>query len=339
MKPFLVDVPVRITIWIRSECQKKQLDVLRKARPSVLFIQSDGGRNEEEWENIRRNRKLVDEGIDWDCQVYKIYEDENRGLYELGHKMLELIWSKADRCILLEDDQLPSVSFFRYCAELLERYKDDQRIECICGFNNLGVWERASADYFFSRQGMIWGIATWKRVVDEYFRFDYGGDEYVMELLRQRTRHNKNAWRLLNAYRSRKIFEGHEASLEFFLEFNMYAQNRLQIVPKYNLISNSGASGSGEHADEISQMPRGIRKIYNAKTCEMEFPLKHPLYVIPDVEYEKQRNRVMAYNRPFLKAMRDIERALIKLKKGDVRYIVNKLKYRSAKRGGQKTEK
>ena len=76
MKPYLVDVPVRVTIWIRPECQKKQFEILKEARPSIIFLQSDGGRNEKEWAAIYENRKLFDEGIDWDCTVYKIYENK-----------------------------------------------------------------------------------------------------------------------------------------------------------------------------------------------------------------------------------------------------------------------
>ena len=52
LKKYLVDIPVRINIWIRPECQRRQFEVIKKARPSILFIQSDGGRNDEEWQAI-----------------------------------------------------------------------------------------------------------------------------------------------------------------------------------------------------------------------------------------------------------------------------------------------
>lgn len=73
MKEFLIDVPVQINIWIRPECQKKQFEVIKKVRPSILFLVSDGGRNEAEWNAIKINRKLYDENIDWNCKVYKLY--------------------------------------------------------------------------------------------------------------------------------------------------------------------------------------------------------------------------------------------------------------------------
>lgn len=112
MKPYLVDVPVKINIWIRPECQRRQFEIIKQARPSILFVTSDGGRNEKEWELIKQNRKIYDEEIDWECKVYKLYMDHNLGLYAMGKERENLIWNTVDRCIMLEDDILPSVSFF-----------------------------------------------------------------------------------------------------------------------------------------------------------------------------------------------------------------------------------
>lgn len=325
MKPFLVDVPVKINIWIRPDCQRKQFEIIKQARPSILFIVSDGGRNEKEWDLIYQNRRIYDEEIDWDCHVYKLYMDHNLGLYGMGEPVSQLVWDNVDRCISLEDDIIPSVSYFRFCAELLEKYKDDERIECICGMNHLGIAKEVQSDYFFARQGSIWGAATWKRVIVRRDNYDYYNDSYVMKLLNRRTKHNRISWKRLNAYAVNEIYEGHIPGSEFWYEFDMYAQNRLQIIPKMNLISNVGCTGSSAHADELSDLPKGMQRIFNMETYELDFPLKHAKYVIPDVEYEKKRNRIMGYNTPVISAFRKLGRAWIKIKKGDFSYIVNKI--------------
>ena len=296
MKPYLVDVPVKINIWIREECQRKQFEIIKQARPSVLIIQSDGGRNEKEWEIIRRNRKMIDDGIDWECTVHRLYEEKNLGLYAMGKKVKTFVWSTVDRCVFLEDDTLPTVGFFTYCAELLEKYKDDPRIECICGMNHLGVWEDVNSDYFFSRQGSIWGYATWKRVYEDMQSFGYGKDPYVMKLLKKRTKDNKIAWKRLSAYAVQERYEGHVAASEFWFEFHMYAQNRLQIIPKKNMVSNIGFTNDSAHFKNFKKMPKCIRRIFNMKTYELDGPIKHADYVIPDTEYEKKRNKIMGYN-------------------------------------------
>ncbi len=316
-KPYLVDVPVRVNIWIRPEAQREQFEVLKKARPSIIFLQSDGGRNEKEWDAIRQNRQIFENEVDWDCTIYKLYEEENLGLYAMGRKVAAFIWERVDRCIFLEDDHVPSVCFFQYCAELLEKYKDDLRVDCICGMNHLGKSENVTSDYFFSRQGSIWGTATWKRAVEMRDRaFAYGKDPYVMEMLKQSTKGNKIFWKRIKAYATQEYYEGHVAGTEFFREFAMYGQNQLQIIPKYNMIKNVGATANSAHSDTLDNLPKGTRRLINMQTYELEFPLKHPNYVIPDEDYEKKRNRILAYNCPWIAFARKIEMAIRYLFKG-----------------------
>jgi hypothetical protein len=334
MKPYLVDVPVKMNIWIRPDCQRKQWNVIKQARPSILFVQSDGGRNEKEWEAIHKNRKMFDEELDWDCTVYRFYEDHNNGLYAIAAKVASSIWSKVDRCVFLEDDQIPAVSYFQFCADLLEKYKDDERIECICGVNCMETTPEVSSDYFFSRQGSIWGFASWKRVLQERTNFIYYKDPYIMKLLKERTRHNKRVWTQLNAFASYGIHDGHVPGSEFWIAFEMYSQNRLQIIPRINLISNVGCTDDSEHASSLKMLPKGIRSAFNMPVHEMEFPLKHPTYVIPDVEYEKKRNLIYAYNHPIINFKRRIERLFLY-----VRYCGLKKTYKEIKRKLHRTEK
>lgn len=326
-KPFLVDVPVRVNIWIRPECQRRQFDVIKQARPSILFLVSDGGRNEKEWEAIRQNREMIDSGIDWDCTVYRIYEDKNNGLYAMGKKASDFIWKKTDRCIFLEDDYVPAISFFAFCAELLEKYKDDERIEAICGMNHCGTWEKASSDYFFSDEGSIWGIATWKRTDDcRDPEHKYGKDPYVMELLKENTKNEKVFWNRLKGYAENPLYDNHVAGGEFYHRFEIYGQHRLYIIPKYNMINNIGCTPDGEHATEYYLMPRGIKQVFNMKTYEYEFPLKHPSYVIPDAGYSRQRARIMAVGHPFIAFGRRIEATFLSLRYGGFSGLTKKIK-------------
>ena len=318
---FLVDVPVKVNIWIRPELQKKQFDIIKKARPSILFLQSDGGRNNEEKKVINENREYILKNIDWECTVYKIFEETNNGLYAMGAKVRDIICSTVDRYIALEDDLIPSVSFFNYCAELLEKFKDDQRIECICGFNHVGVSNNVPFDYFYSRQGSIWGCAYWTKKFDR--SFDYS-DPYTINLLKQRTRHNKIAWKRLNAYLKSSIYENHPAASEFFNELHMYSQNRLQIVPKYNLISNHGSDSLAQHSGVYKDLPKRLKRVFFSETYELSFPLKHNPCVIPDIEYEIIRNRIMGYNTPFARLINFPHRLFISIKKGNYLKRFNK---------------
>lgn len=327
LKPFLVDVPVRVNIWIRTECQKRQFEVLRQARPSVMFLISDGGRNDREWDAIRRNRALLDNGIDWNCKVYKLYEEKNNGLYTMSKKGLNLVWSNVDRCIFLEDDYVPSVSYFAFCAELLEKYKDDERIQAICGMNHCGKWEKASADYFFADEGSIWGMASWRRSHKSRDpSFAYSKDPYTMELLREQTKEDKAFWKTLCGYAENDRYGGHVAGGEFYHRLEIFAQHRLYIIPKCNMICNVGCTEDGAHATAYKLMPRGIRQVFNMKTYELEMPMKHPQFVIPDAGYSRARARIMGVGHPLVKCWRSVESGFLTLRYRGFGGVLKKVK-------------
>lgn len=324
-KPYLVDVPVRVTIWIRPECQRRQFEVLRQARPSVLFLQSDGGRNEREWAAIRQNREMFDNEVDWDCTIHKLYEESNLGLYAMSAKTSRYIWEHTDRCIFLEDDLVPSVSYFRFCAELLERYKDDLRVDRICGLNHLGTCEDVSGDYFFSRQGGIWGTATWRRAVAmRDTEFAYGQDPYTMKALREFAKDNPSFMKRAEGYATQTYYENHIAGGEFYHGFAAYGQHQLSIIPKKNMISNIGCTSDSTHADALKLMPRAVRRTFCMKTYEVEFPLRHTRYMIPDLKYEKKIDRLGAYNAPCIRFFRRIERVILLLLHGKLFSVLEK---------------
>ncbi len=333
LKPYLVDVPVRVNIWIRPECQKKQFEVLKQARPSVMFLISDGGRNEKEWEAIRENRKLFETEIDWECTVYKIFEDKNNGLYTMTRKGADLIWSKVDRCIFLEDDQIPSVCYFKYCAEMLEKYKDDTRIVSICAMNYAGEWNDCDSDYFFSERGPIWGQATWKRsYLKRDFDLKYAKSPYVMNLLRKRLKKDKGYLKTVEGYAKNPMRGGHIPGGEFLNRLLVNSQNQLFIIPKYNMMCNIGCTENGTHASEYNLLPRAIKGIFNMKTHEYEFPLKHAEYVIADENYRKLEEKVLCRNRPIGLIFRKIEIAFLLLKHKGISAGIKKYKKRQNKK-------
>jgi hypothetical protein len=147
-----------------------------------------------------------------------------------------------------------------------------------------------------------------------------------MKTLKQRTKRNPIAWKRLVAYSKQKEYEGHVAGAEFWHEFNMYSQNRLQIVPKKNMICCIGCTDTSAHSAELKFLPKGVRKMFNMKTYETEFPMKHPKYVMPDVDYEKKRNRIVGYNAPIINLGRKTERVFLMMKNGKFKDVIKKVK-------------
>lgn len=302
MKEFLVDVPVCVYVWIRPELQRITFEPIRQARPSVLFLASDGGRNEDEWKKIEESRRIV-ENIDWECTVYKIYETENNGMYAMLRKVDKYIFDRVDRVIVFEDDTIADPSFFRFCAELLERYKDDARIQWIGGSCDLtnGKYDELSADYFFVRAcGYNTGYAIWKRslqgFVSNYIYDDNSWlkDPYVLNLLQngvwEPTFQGRSQWRkrLAEIIRSEGgSYEGHPLGIEFYGNLLGKLRNQLGIRPRVNMVRQMGATDDATHGVALYKLDKKSQEYYQMPIYSIDFPLKHPVYMIRDFIYER----------------------------------------------------
>jgi hypothetical protein len=327
MKPYLVDVPVLLFVFIRPETISRVFEVIREARPSTLFLVSDGPRSNvsTDKEQIESSRRIV-ENIDWDCKVYKLYFDENQGLYNTVKKAFDFTFKYVDRCIFLEDDVVTSISFFQFCAELLEKYKDDSRINMICGMNHMEKYEEPNSDYFFSEAASIWGFALWRRTYESFYDFNYGDDNYVMTRIKENAKEYKKFSKALDGYYKSEYFDGHIAGPEFFLRFIMFSQNQINIIPKNNMIKNIGfTEGSTHAANNLKKMPKGTQQMFNMNTYEYKFPLKHPKYVILDRKYEKKINRIMGKNYPVIHFYRRCEGIIRRIYFGDSKLLIKKI--------------
>jgi hypothetical protein len=327
MKPYLVDVPVMLNVFVRPDTLKKVFASVKEARPKILFLVGDAPREEvpSDKENIRKSREIV-EDIDWECEVHKLYPQENQGMYAMWRQANEYIFSHVDRCIILEDDVVVSQSFFRFCAILLEWYKDDPRVGYISGMNLLEEYNEPSADYLFTTEMASWGYATWKRTAEKY-NHAYRNDEYVISRTKMIANiDRKDFKKRIQGYTEDNVYEGHEAGNEYYRRLLEYADNQLTIVPTKNMVCNLGFSTGSVHSpDMLCKMPKATQKLFNMKTFEYNFPLTHPKYMVRDLYYEKQVNRLFAYRKPLIKLLRKIESVCRYIYYGDFARIKNKL--------------
>ena len=170
MKPALVDVSVLILFFNRPKLLAQVFEQVKKARPARLFLYQDGPRGERDMPGIEACRKVVAD-IDWECEVHHNYQEKNYGCDPSEYMAQKWAFSLSDKCIVLEDDDVPAVSFFGFCKELLDKYEHDTRISMIAGFNNEEITPDITSDYFFATTFSIWGWASWRRVTDQWDEF------------------------------------------------------------------------------------------------------------------------------------------------------------------------
>lgn len=326
-KEWLIDVPVAVNFFARPDTFKKVFDVICQARPRQLFLIADGPREdvESDIENCEKCRKIA-ENIDWECEVYRYYNEKNKGLFHTYFDSMTRVFQNVDRCIFLEDDLVVSLSFFRYCKDLLEKYENDYRIHFITGMNMMGVYDKPDGDYFFSGEGSIWGYALWRRTF-ESMTLDFRKNPYVIEMTKEVAKQIKPGYqKKIDSCVQNPEWQGHIPHVEFYKNFLRFSQNQICIVPTKNLVSNIGASSNAVHAaDDIRKLPKVTQRLFNTKTYEYSFPLRDPEYVIRDLYYEKQVNYLLAWNNPLLKWVRRCEALLRHLRYGDTKRIVKKI--------------
>ncbi len=313
MKKWENDVAVLCIFFARPEQFEKSFETVRKARPRVLLLWQDGPREgrEDDVENIKKCREIA-ENIDWECEVHKNYHDKNMGCDPSTHLSHKWAFSIVDKCIVLEDDIVPSQSFFPFCKELLDKYENDTRIDRICGQTLYGGIDDKRYSYFFSRTGCSWGWASWKRVADTW-ESDYAflNDDYYLDLAAHR-------YGKVNIFKKsiKSSKEKRDSGIAYWEEITGYRtllNTGLVIYPTFNMIENVGTSVNATHAPkDIKQLPKSIQKMFTTRAEEIEFPLQHPPYVIEDPLYfDKQMKQL---NPSFFRKLgRKIERIFRKI--------------------------
>lgn len=330
MDKYLIDIPVAIIFFNRPDTLKKVFEAVRNARPSKLFLIQDGAREgrADDDAKIAECRSIVAD-IDWECEVVRDYSDVNLGCGKRVYSGITSAFNTVDRIIIIEDDIVVTPDFFRFCAELLEKYKDDQRIHRISGMCHMGQYSKSPYSYGFTNISSCWGWATWKRVWDDMdYEMSFLDDEYTMNCFKHNYRYKKDAKKLLKTgYERREILRSGKRLTAWTYQFSMGGRlnNRLDITPCKNLITCIGLTDDSGHAsNSIKKIPKGLQPVFFGETYSMDSPIKHPKYIMEDVEMENEIRKIMGWT-PFLRITRKLESIVRRLIYGDAGNLIEKL--------------
>ena len=325
----LVDVSVLILFFNRPEQLGKVFDEVRKARPARLFLYQDGPRDEKDLPGIMECRKVVG-NIDWECDVHTKYQEKNYGCDPSEFISQRWAFSLTDKCIVLEDDDVPSVSFFRFCKEMLDRYENDSRITHISGFNTDEVTQDVRESYFFSRAFSIWGWASWARVVNKWDgNYGFVKDPHQFGLLKRKVREHslRSDMPAMCAAHAERNKEYYETIFWAYMTLN----DGMCIVPRVNLINNIGMEGGAHYSAQLNLLPRRLRKQFTMKRHEMVFPLIHPEEIREYPEYQKRYHLMNAWDNPWRKVQYSVEEFWLNLMAGNLGNIASAIKKRIRK--------
>lgn len=272
--------PVLFLIFNRPDTTEKVFEEIRKARPPRLYVAADGPRKNKEGEKelCERTRAIVN-NVDWPCEVKTLFRDENLGCGKAVSQAITWFFDNEPEGIILEDDILPHPDFFKYCDELLEKYRDDDRVGSIGGHNLLYTYENNDASYGFLALCHIWGWASWKRAWKDY-EFDlpkkYSFSEIKKALKeayqdRDQQRYWENIYKLMA--------KGKVDTWDYQWAFSQICHHRLSAIPYVNLTKNIGFNSNSTHTSSASEQELNL-------VTQPIYPLKHPIDVIQDIKAE-----------------------------------------------------
>ena len=336
--PAKTDIAVLLLFFTRSDTFQQVFDAVRQARPSKLLLYQDGPRGERDKAGIEACRQIVsDEHIDWECEVHRNYLDHNQGCDPSGFLSHQWAFSLADKVIVLEDDVVPSLSFFPFCKEMLDKYEHDERISMIAGFNIDEVSPDCDDSYFFTTAFSIWGWASWRRVAQRWdATYGFIRNPEAMQKLERVAKERRLRKDMLQMFRDHS--QSGKAYFETIYWSDMLLHDSLAIMPSKNQINNIGLMADSTHfSAELKTTPHRIRRMFTMKRHELTFPLKHPNLISENKAYLERLYKANAWNHPWIKVQNSIEELFLNLRYGNFSHIAQSLARRIRKWTG--TEK
>jgi len=255
-----MDSAVLLVIFRRPETTQRVFDAIRLARPPRLYVAADGPRPDraDDPALCQATRAIIDQ-VDWPCEVVRLFKDANVGLRSNISTAITTMLDREGEGIILEDDTLPTQAFFHYCDTLLARYRNDDRVGVVSGYNPALSKQSAGDQYSFSELPMIWGWATWRRAwvgSDDSFA-DWPGDATGFPPSILRTYGATARW-IDNFERIRSGDLGTVWSYPFF--YHCWVNQLLTAIPGRTLTVNLGFDADATHTvDELP--PRHVRRL------------------------------------------------------------------------------
>lgn len=278
--PHPLNTAVLFLVFNRLDSTKQVFQAIRQAKPPRLYIAADGARakKEGEAEKVKAVRNYIMQNIDWDCEVQTLFRDQNLGCKYAVSAAITWFFENEEQGIILEDDCLPSQSFFWFCEELLEKYKDDESVYLVSGDSRGSESFGMKEDYGFCKYPMIWGWASWARVWKNY-------DAELQDWPEQRGglpssisshKHTVVFWKKTFERMYNKEIDTWDYQFSYLL-----LKNKAKcIVPRINLITNVGFGEGATHTLSAES------EAANRKRYEIKIPLTHT----PKAESEKKIN-------------------------------------------------
>ncbi|MDF4222879.1 nucleotide-diphospho-sugar transferase [Maribacter sp. M208] len=275
------ETPILFITFNRLDTTKKVFQKIKEQKPKKLYLASDAAREEkpDEEKKVLAVRSYLKRNIDWDCEVKMLYQTKNLGCKFGPHNAISWFFEHEEQGIILEDDCLPSNSFFCYCETMLNRYKDDLRIFTISGFNYNSEYSPKNQPYFYAKLPMIWGWATWRDRWLQNLKMIENFEIINKDPLSQSIS-NDSAVSKIIIDNAKLSIDNKVDVWDYLWLFTNYINNALSTFPSKNLIENIGYGTDATHTAS-----KGSHKIIPA--IEIDSDWKKSTIMLPYQKFDE----------------------------------------------------
>lgn len=280
--------PILLIAFNRPTTTLEVFQHIRKAQPARLYIAADGPRltHPDDVEKCKQVR-AIKESVDWDCVVKTRYSENNQGCKKGVVSAINWFFENEEEGIILEDDIIPDDSFFSYCADMLNLYRNHEKIKAVMGFNLYG--QGVKSDSHFIYEGFYpWGWATWRRAW-----IQYDPDYYDIDKLKALQKTKKSHKHLINTLdlNLQLIKKGLLDTWDYQFMYMMACRNGFSVAPYANLIKNIGIDGA-HSSGNILNFDYGILNINNI-SLDANFSIDEKMNQLFLLEHKQASNTTM----------------------------------------------
>ncbi|UFQ99155.1 hypothetical protein [Pseudomonas wenzhouensis] len=273
--PHPLNTAVLFLVFNRLDTTKQVFEAIRQAKPPRLYIAADGAREtkEGEAEKVQAVREYVMENIDWDCEVKTLFREKNLGCKYAVSGAITWFFENEEQGIILEDDCLPSQSFFWYCESLLNHYGEEKRVFSISGNLRENYEVLSGGGVYRSHFFNMWGWATWRHQWQKYSVdfFDLEGDEFLKNYSFLNYRGGLRYWiDILNKMKGASI-----NTWDYQAMFLSFSESLYNLYPSVNLVKNLGFGEDATHTFDSKSL---ASRIGNS-----DFILTEPLILLDEM--------------------------------------------------------
>ena len=257
-------LPILILCYNKLNSLKRIISILKKLKYSNIYISLDGPSSD----NDKNNLKVLEYVNQLKTKKkYNIKVNKyNKGCKAAVSQAITWFFKNEEKGVILEEDCIPSNSFFKFCYILLEKYENNKKIGHISGTNPLKFYN-SKHSYFFSHYGGVWGWATWR---DRWSKYDVRMKEwknYEKFNLYLKTKNFLDF--ILRLYQLNKTYKNKIDTWDYQWSFSKIKNNYLSIIPSKNLITNVGFNKNAKHTFDNNNSFSFLKKF------EIRFPLIH----------------------------------------------------------------